>query len=121
MLNFIRVNSSKVYNINDAVGIKLITRLRLGFSHLRERKFKHNFWDTLDPLCYCSVEAESTSHYFLRCHFFDALWARVMNDLGNIDSDRPTLRDENLANNLANNFEKILKILQKSSQKPLSR
>ena len=43
MLNFIQVNSSKVYNINDAVGIKLITRLRLGFSHLRERKFKYNF------------------------------------------------------------------------------
>ena len=44
-----------------------------------------------------------------------------MNDLGNIDSDPPTLRDENIANNLANNLEKILKILQKSSQKPLSR
>ena len=42
-LNFIRPNASKVFNINDAIGIKLITRLRLGFSHLRECKFKHKF------------------------------------------------------------------------------
>ena len=76
----------------------MITRLRLGFSHLREHKFKLNFRDTLTPLCSCSIEVESTSHYFLRCHFFDALRATLMNDLRNIDSDLPTLRDENLTN-----------------------
>ena len=76
----------------------MITRLRLGFSHLREHKFKHNFQDMLNPHCSCSMEVESTSHYFLRCHFFDALWATFMNDLTNIDSDFPTLRDENLSN-----------------------
>ena len=73
LLNFIRPSASKVYNINNTIGIKLITRLRLGFSHLREPKFKHNLQDTLNPLCSCYIDAESTSHYFLRCHFFDAL------------------------------------------------
>ena len=43
ILNFIRPSASRVYNINDVVGIKFMTRLRLGFSHLREHKFKHNF------------------------------------------------------------------------------
>ena len=61
---------SKVYNINDAIGIKLITRLRSGFSHLRKHKFKHNFRDTLNPLCSCSIEVETVSHYFQHCHFF---------------------------------------------------
>ena len=98
ILNFIRPSASKVYNINDAIGIKLITRLRLGFSHLSEHKFKHNFRDTLNPLCSCSIEVESTSHYFLHSHFFDASRATLMNDLRNIDSDLPTLRDENLTN-----------------------
>ena len=42
LLNFIQPNASKVYNINDTIGIKLITRLRLGFSDLREDKFKHS-------------------------------------------------------------------------------
>ena len=50
LLNFIRPSASKAYNINDTIGIKLITRLRLGFSHLRGHKFKHNFQDTLNPM-----------------------------------------------------------------------
>ena len=74
----------------------MLRRLRLGFTYLREHKFKHNFEDTLNLLCSCSIEAESTSHYFLRSHFFDLLRAAFMNDLRNIDSDLPTLGDENL-------------------------
>ena len=101
-LNFIRTSASKVYNVNDAISIKLITRLLLDFSHLREHKFKHNFRDTLVPLCSCGIEIESASHYFLCCHFFDALGAKLMNDLRNIYSDLPTLRDENLTNILLN-------------------
>ena len=62
LLYFIRPSTSKFYNINNTVSIKPITRLRLGFSHLQEQKFKHNFQDTLYPLCSCSIEAESTSH-----------------------------------------------------------
>ena len=98
ILNFIRPSASKVYNINDAIGIKLITRLRLGFSHLCEHKFKHNFRDRLNLLCSCSIEVEPTSHYFLLCHSFDVLRATLMNDLSNIDSDLLTLRDENFTN-----------------------
>ena len=40
LLNLTRPSASKVYNINDTIGIKLITRLRLSFSHLQEIKFK---------------------------------------------------------------------------------
>ena len=98
ILNFIRASSSKIYNINDAISFKLITTLGLGFSQLGEHKFKHNLRGTLNPLCSCSTEVESTSHYFLRCHFFDALRATLMNDLRYIDSDLPTPRDENLTN-----------------------
>ena len=68
---------------------------------MRTKVKKHNFKDTLNPLCSCSIEAESTSHYFLHCHFFDALRATLMNDLRNIDSDLSTLRDENLTNILS--------------------
>ena len=50
----------------------------------------------LNPLCSSSMEVESASHYFLHCHFFDALRATLINDLRNIDIDVPTIRDENL-------------------------
>ena len=84
LLNFIRPSASNVYDINDTMGIKLITSVRLGFSHLREHELKYNIQDTLNALCSCSIEVESTSHYFLLCHICDALRATLMNDLRNI-------------------------------------
>ena len=48
----------------------LITRLRLGLSHLRKHKFKHNFQESLDPLCNCGHDIESTTHFFLHCPLF---------------------------------------------------
>ena len=53
---------SNVYNIFDPIGLKLLTRLSLGCSHLYEHKFKHNFQDCLNPPCSCSLEIEDTVH-----------------------------------------------------------
>ena len=36
LLSFIRPLESNVYNIFDPIGLKFLTRLRLGFSHLNE-------------------------------------------------------------------------------------
>ena len=49
LLSFIRPIQSNVYNIFDPIGLKLLTRLRLGCSHLNEHKFRHNFQDCLNP------------------------------------------------------------------------
>ena len=62
---------NSVYNIHDPVGIKYLTRLRLGLSHLNEHKFRHNFQDYLNPLCSCSLEVETTNHCFLHCHYYN--------------------------------------------------
>ena len=58
LLSFIRFVGDSMYDIYDPLGVKLINRLRLGFSHLRERKFRHNFADTMNPLCSCNLETE---------------------------------------------------------------
>ena len=34
-----------VYNIHNPTGLKLLTRLRLGLSHLNEHRFNHNLTD----------------------------------------------------------------------------
>ena len=70
LLNFIRPNSSNVFNINNPLGLKLLTRLRIGFIHLKEHKFKHNFQDSVDPLCSCGNDIKSTVHFFLHCPNF---------------------------------------------------
>ena len=43
ILKFIRPFSNSIFNCHSTKGIKLITRLRLGLSHLREHKFQDNF------------------------------------------------------------------------------
>ena len=60
-----------IYDIHDPVGIKFLTRLRLGLSHLNEHKFKHNFHDCLNPLCSCSLEVVSTTHFFMHCKYYN--------------------------------------------------
>ena len=65
-----RPHANSTYRIHNPVGIKLLTRLRLGLSHLNEHKFRHHFADCVNPLCYCSVEPETTLHFFLHCHNF---------------------------------------------------
>ena len=45
LLNFIRPERNSTYNINDTKGLKLLTRLRLGLSHLGDHKFRRNFQD----------------------------------------------------------------------------
>ena len=57
-------------NCHNPEGIKLITRLRLGLSHFREHKFKHSFKDTINPLCNCGQDIESSTHFFLHFPFF---------------------------------------------------
>ena len=64
LLKFIRPSPNSLFNVSDSLGIKLLTRLRLGLSHLREHKFNHNFLDTINSLCPCSLESESTTHFF---------------------------------------------------------
>ena len=52
--------SHSVYNICYPNGRKLLTRLRIGLSHLNEHRFNHNFKNCINPLCTCSLEVEST-------------------------------------------------------------
>ena len=78
---------NKIFQCHDPKGIKLVTRLRLGLSHLREHKFKHSFQDTLNLLCSCGVDIETTSHYFLHCSLFHAERSSLLNNINEIDSN----------------------------------
>ena len=98
LLRFIRPSSADVFNVNDPTGLKLLTRLRLNLSHLNEHKFNHNFNDTLNPLCSCSLEPESTTHYLLHCHFYSTHRKTLLDRLNNINESIPSLSEVNLVN-----------------------
>ena len=55
LLSFIRPVQNKIYNIFDSEGLKFLTRLCVGLSHLNAHRFRHNFQDCLNPLCSCSL------------------------------------------------------------------
>ena len=87
LLDFIRPTENSAFGTNDVSGLKLLTHLRVGFSHLREHKFKHNFQDTLNPLGLCSLEAEDTYHFFMRCQNFSNQRNVLFDDLNSINSE----------------------------------
>ena len=87
LLYFIKPTCPSPFSIHHPVSVELLVRLRLGFSLLREHKFWQNFRDTLNSLCSCSLEPETTSYYLLCCHNFSSarLILSFMNDLDLID------------------------------------
>ena len=66
LLNFIHPSGSTVFNCHNPKGVKLLTRSRLGLSHLREHKFKHSFQDLLNPICSCGNGTETSAHFLLQ-------------------------------------------------------
>ena len=65
ILKFIRSTANSIFGCHNSIRVKLITRLRIRLSLLRECKFQHNFQDTLNPLCSCGKEVETTFHFLL--------------------------------------------------------
>ena len=67
ILKFFRPSPNSTFNLHNPHGIKLPTILRVGLSHLREHKFRHNFQHSLDPFCNCGRHIETTIYFFLHC------------------------------------------------------
>ena len=92
LLTFVRPLENDTYGIYDSFGVRKLNRLCLGFSHLREHKFRHNFVDTLIPLCLCCLETEDTEHYFPRCQNNLSFRTTLINDLNNINTAITSLK-----------------------------
>ena len=87
ILKFIRPTANNIFGCHNLKGIKYLTRLRLGLSHLHEHKFKNNFQDTLNPLCTCGCDVENTCHFLLHCPNFLTERNTLLNKITNIDSN----------------------------------
>ena len=74
--------------------------MRLGLSHLRERKFKHSFQDNLNQFCNCGCEIETTAHFPLHCLQFYTERNTLLNKIKSIYTS--TLNQNN------SNFSKTL-------------
>ena len=85
ILEFLRPNANSTFKIGNDFGVTLLTRLRVGFSHLREHKFRHGFLDTVDPFCSCSTNSiETTEHFLLHCSNYSNDRNILFNSLKNL-------------------------------------
>ena len=100
ILSFLRPKANSVFICNSSKGLKFVTRLRLGLSYLREHKFKHSFQDSINPLCSCSLDVESTIHYFLHCPQFTIERHTLLNTIGQIDNKLLDSIESNLIQHL---------------------
>ena len=67
MLKFIRPEPNRISSTQNFEGLKLLTRIRVGLSHLVDHKFRHNFQDCLNLICSCRQEIVTASHFLLYC------------------------------------------------------
>ena len=65
-----RPEKKSLYDIHDPSGIKWIFQIRVGLSPLKSHTKNHNFKDTPNDTCQCSLNAETPVHFFLHCPNF---------------------------------------------------
>ena len=70
VLGFIRPRLNNIFNVHNKKAIKLLTRLRIGLSHFKEQKFRHNSVDARNPLCSCGNFVESATHFSVQFTHF---------------------------------------------------
>ena len=91
-----RPHANSTYRIHNPVGISLLTRLRLGLSHLNEHKFRHNFADCVNPLCSCSIKPETRLNFSLHCCNFLNIRRKLFEKIELLDETLLQLNDESL-------------------------
>ena len=77
---------NSLFSIHNPVGVKLLTRLRLQLSHLNDHKFRHDFEDTISPMCSCNTEIKNNEHFLMRCHFYSSQKLELFYKLKKINS-----------------------------------
>ena len=68
--------------------------LRISFSHLKEHKFRHVFADTINPMCACGADVETTENFLLRCLFYSTQRLELFDNLERANPDFKILSDK---------------------------
>ena len=81
----IKSNERSLFSIHYPQGVKLLSRLRLNLSHLKEHKFRYNFKECVTLMCGFGLEIESTQHFFLWCQLSHLERSEPLKSLYDID------------------------------------
>ena len=87
LLKIIHPYGNSVFRCHNPKVIKLLTRIKLGLSHLREHKFKHGFLHSLNPSCSCGQNIETSTCFLPRCSNYSNERLTFLSIIRNIDSN----------------------------------
>ena len=76
---------NSLFSVYDRYGVKLLTRLRLQFSHIKYHKFRYDFGDTVSPICGGNAEIEDIEHFLLRCYFYSIQRFEIFSNINKVD------------------------------------
>ena len=96
VLDFVRPSANSNFHCHCPDGLKLITRLRLGLSHIHFNDFQHYSQDILNPICSCGT-VETTVQYLLHCPNFSNERLTLFNKLQSIDENVLSKGDSNIS------------------------
>ena len=83
---------NSLVSVADIYGINLLTRLRVILVNIS----LDNFQDTINPLCSCNLEIESTSLFYLRYRNFITPRTNLVSELHELDSNSLNLDEISL-------------------------
>ena len=93
---FIRPPGHSLFGLSDKIGIKLLTKIRVEFSDLRDHRINHNF-NCIWSICRCGLDDETHAHFFLRCPMFAVERVSLLSKISDIlHTDISVLPSEHL-------------------------
>ena len=98
LLSKICPSAKSVFGIHDPIGLSYLLQIRVGLSKLNIHKFKHNFRDTVNPMCPTNEGNEDTEHFLLLCPSFDIQRQDLLPGVSELL--RPFVQIETLPNNV---------------------
>ena len=93
---FIRPEGKSFYGTRDKFGMKILTKISVEFSDLRDHRYNHNL-NCQNPMCSCGLAKETSVHYFLYCSRYIAQRLHFLSKISEvIGSDVSVLPKEQL-------------------------
>lgn len=88
-----------ICQLADQDGMKYLTRLRIGISHLRAHMFNTQYQDVPNPCCTCdNVSIETTAHYLLHCTNYTKLRSKLFETLRTVISFENPYKEKDIVN-----------------------
>ena len=82
--SLIRPTPSPIFGLHNPSDLRYIFQLRVGLSHLRSHKKRHNFADTPSDICLCKQGNEDTHHFLLSCPFYTTFRSTLISNITSI-------------------------------------